>query len=465
MSTLTWSLRLTAVTLLTAWLAAACGGPATPPGSTPAGGATATPGAGEPATRRTAILSEIKNSADARALADADWTAATVGEQITAGGGVRTGEEARVRIETSEGSVIRIAANTIFELADFSPDPQDPVTKLQLEAGQVWVWVTKALGAGSFEVETPSGVATVRGSLMSVAYDPATGRLQVECAEGQCTLADRLRQNVVALAEGERSEIPAAGQGPLALRRIDRAQLRVWLTEFPEVRTLIQRLVARAEAEATATPPAGQTACDHPFFPMRAGATWSYETANGPMTWTITAVTGDQNQATADMTYVMSGVTGTYHWQCTSAGLVSYDFGTLTALEGGQLASLTVTDGAGVWLPAAETLTVGYAWTSSYAMQMSVDLGDGNLQAIGDTTVLQDLQVVDREPVTVADQALDGLRVLQQRTQTTQTAVGNFTGPATEFSSTTTLVFARGVGIVTMSGTDGLSQLVSYSVP
>lgn len=462
--------RAITFSLLAGWLLAACGSGSGTPTMAPAGltpGTTgqATPGAAETAgpaaptaQPRSAVLSELRNSVDARNTNAADWGSAAEGEQIVAGGGVRTGEESKVRIKTSEGSIIRITANTIFELAEFSPETADPVTKLKLEAGTVWVWVTKALGGGSFEVETPSGVAAVRGSLMSVEHDPATGRTLVTCAEGACTLADRARQTVTALQEGEQTEIAAGGPGPLAARRMTRLQVRAWLDEFPEARDILQRLLDRLGPEALS---AGQTACDHAYFPMRPGASWEMASPNGPMSWSVASVSGDTSQATAVMNWSIGDVTGTYNWQCTPEGLVSYDFGALSSTQLGQFATFETSASSGVWLPAADQLVPGYAWTYSFEMAMTLtgEIGSGT------SSITSSSEVIGSAPVSVGDQTLDGLTIQQNLHQEVQVTIGGQSAPGTAIDTANTLVFARGVGIVQMTNPDGTTTLVSYTIP
>jgi hypothetical protein len=56
------------------------------------------------------------------------------------------------------------------------------VTKLKLEAGRIFI----ILNGGSMDVETPSGVASVRGSYMSVFVNPVTMDTILTCLEGSC---------------------------------------------------------------------------------------------------------------------------------------------------------------------------------------------------------------------------------------------------------------------------------------
>ncbi|MGQ0603534.1 MAG: FecR family protein, partial [Anaerolineales bacterium] len=252
--------RLTLSTLtIAALVLAACGGAATTgaPTGSGAGAATTAPGsATSTAVTRTAKISELKNDVDARDQKEAQWADAAEGQPLNAGGGTKTGADSRVRIDTSEGSIVRIGASTEFELLEFSAQETDPITRIQLDSGKLWVQVTKALGAGTFEVETPAGVATVRGSLMSVEFDRVSGRLAVTCLEGECELRDRA-QGTVRLLAGEASEIASLGTGPLAARRMTRVEVRDWIDNFPEAAEIARALLARLAEDETAAPPAG----------------------------------------------------------------------------------------------------------------------------------------------------------------------------------------------------------------
>lgn len=467
---------------LAALLAAACSGPADGPAATSASGGTpgaaggeTTPGAGAQngaqGGARSAVISELRNEVDARPVSAAEWAAASEGEQIAAGGGVRTGDEARVRIDTSEGSIIRIAANTEFTLAELSPQSDDPVTRLRLETGKVWVWVTKALGAGTFEVETPNGVATVRGSLMSVEFDRLTGRLHVLCAEGQCELGDALRQTLVRLTEGQQSEVPGTGLAPLAARRMTRQQVREWITEFPEARQVLQRLLGLLPDETPTPPPpgGGLTACDHAYFPMRPGATWTYQTEEGTVTWTVESVTGDAENATAIMTFSTGEITGTYNWTCSAAGLVSYDFGRLDFSQMGTVAEFSVVSSSGAWMPAPEQLTPGFSWTNAYDLQMKIALPEDAGTGESTLSLSQTSTVTGAEPVSVGGETYAGLQVSQTGAFQFSFTISGFTTPPQSFDSSSTIQMARGVGIVSMTTTSAgftsTSTLVSYSIP
>jgi hypothetical protein len=447
---------------------AACGGPAETSAPTGSGGeAASTASASSTAAARTAKISELRNDVDARDQKEAQWADAAEGQQLSAGGGTKTGADSRVRIDTSEGSIIRIGASTEFELLEFSAQEADPVTRIQLDAGKLWVQVTKALGAGTFEVETPAGVATVRGSLMSVEFDRAIGRLAVTCLEGECELRDRA-QTAVRLRAGEASEIASLGAGPLAARNMSRAELRDWLENFPEAGEIARSLLGRLVEDDIPTPPAGgsgQTACDHAYFPIRPGATWTYSTSEGPLTWTVDSVSGDATQATAVMVWTIAEVTGTYTWQCDANGMTSFDFGSLT-VEGMDFGEVSVTDSSGVWLPAAELLAPGYAWSFSYNATVQIRMEGAPEGVSGQNSQTEASTVLSANPVTSAAGTFEGLQISRSGQLTTQVTMPGIAVPATTIDIGSTWELARGVGMVRWLDTDGsTTELVSYSIP
>ena len=442
--------------------------------NTPAPAATFTADVASPtAPSRTAQLSEINNDVSARSLESADWQTAAEGEALAVGGGARTGDESRARIDISDGTILRLAPNSEFTLVEFSPAETDPVTKLILETGQVFVWVTKALGGGSFEVETPSGNATVRGSLMSANYDPTTGRFAITCLEGQCRLA--VGDVITDLVEGQKTEIPGLGQSPLAARLMDRADLDDWAANFPGLERIINRIRQNLPPEPSPTPTAvvsaAQTVCDHPYFPLRAGATWTYTDNLGETTmWTVSNVSGDAESATAEMAWESGTISGRYHWECNAEGLHTYDFGMVVLAAGGFTPS-DVTSASGVFLPSVDLLTVGYTWNDAF--QFQANLSEQGAAFNIPVAVERAFTLTGMAPVVFNGQTHDGLQVTEDLIQamTFQTAApGAGPGQITQTQTATyEIELARGLGFTRMTSTmDGgtvTTVLTAYTIP
>jgi hypothetical protein len=209
------------------------------------------------AVARTAELSELQLEVQAQVTSNENWQLANEGSQIETSGAVRTGNDSRVRVDISDGTLIRLGADTLFTLLELSPSMDDPITRFKLEAGKVWIEVTSALGGGLFEIETPSGVSAVRGSLMSVEYDPVTGELTVTCLEGQCRVTDP-QGNSTDLTDGEQSEIAGFGQPPSPAHPIEPAALAEWSQEFPEAQSIVA-VIQAATPTNSASQPGGQS--------------------------------------------------------------------------------------------------------------------------------------------------------------------------------------------------------------
>lgn len=191
-------------------------------------------------TPRQAVFSSVENEVLARTIAEAEWQTATIGESIQPGGGAETKESARARLDINDGTILRLAPNSIFELKELTPTFTDPRTRLFLEAGKLWAAVTKALGQGAFEIETPVGLSGVHGSLMSAEYTDS-GKMITTCLEGACYLAD-LNGNSVDLKPGEQSEILGVGQSPTQPHTMDKKELDEWTAEFPEADSAVKQI-------------------------------------------------------------------------------------------------------------------------------------------------------------------------------------------------------------------------------
>ncbi len=226
-----------------------------------------------------------------------------------------------------------------------------------------------------------------------------------------------------------------------------------------------------------------QSACDHPYFPLRKGATWTYRDRSDGSTvrWEVTDVTGDLQLATARMTSFINnpgqlseeGIRIDYTWQCSAGeGTVSFDYGSLSNLNSG-LGELTMElvemQGEGVMFPPADLLAPGYSWTfraqSKFDFQMQ---GVGEAQ--GDLAYEEVYTVAEALTLTVDGVNYDGLLVERDFTSViTVTVSGLAIGGPQNLDMVTTSTLARGVGFVTMDtqtnvGDAGL-ELIAFEIP
>ncbi len=172
--------------LLLVLLATACGlsFSSTPPTEVPVAQPTRQPESGV----RTATIGEIINTVEARESAEGTFAQVDDGLVLAVGGQLRTDAESQTRVDFSEGTIARLGENSFLTIDASTGAGGDPFTSFRFDLGKLWVSLT----GGSLEVNTPIGVATVRGSYAFFEYapgDPIDANddvLTVKCIEGSC---------------------------------------------------------------------------------------------------------------------------------------------------------------------------------------------------------------------------------------------------------------------------------------
>ena len=182
----------------------------------------------EPISVRDASISAVANQAQARSTENEQFVTAQEGMIIFVGGGVQTFQGGRASLNLRpEGTIIRVGPNTIFTLQTLMTEDNGPLTRIKLDFGQIWI----LLNGGSLEVETPSGVASVRGSLLGVSYDPADEHMEAHCLEGDCTLENDF--GGVKFTNGQESNING-DKGPSNVEDMDKSEIQAWVNENPD---------------------------------------------------------------------------------------------------------------------------------------------------------------------------------------------------------------------------------------
>lgn len=128
---------------------------------------------------------------------------------------------------------------------------------------------------------------------------------------------------------------------------------------------------AAPETSTTTSAPALAT-CDHPYFPARDGASWTWENLDGDLAvWRIVTTSDDGTEATmeADLTSPEGGITATVNLVCGDFGISAPELA-ITGLPAG--AEVTQITEEGVWLIPADQLTEGATWMS--LVTISADL-------------------------------------------------------------------------------------------
>jgi hypothetical protein len=233
--------KLSALLLLALWLSACAPSPASAP---TASTETAAPVESAPeatseqaGAAREAILSEFENEVIVRADSEGEYVPAEAGFLIQAGGALQTGANGRARLDLNpEGTIVRVAPNSAFTIPELSSENGQPKSSISLFFGKIFV----LLNGGSLDVQTPSGVASVRGSLLSVSFNPSTGQIFAACLEGHCALINNNGAEVE-LEEGESAKADQDGEIS-EFEEIDQDEALEWLDEVPELNEFLEEL-------------------------------------------------------------------------------------------------------------------------------------------------------------------------------------------------------------------------------
>ncbi|MBI2977216.1 MAG: FecR domain-containing protein, partial [Chloroflexi bacterium] len=259
---------------------------------------TTTPTPPSKTVSRSATVKELTNQVFTRANVAAAEQSAALGQVISVGGSVRTLDNSKARIDLTEGTIVRLAPLTSFTVSALNKDAVNPLTQLQLLFGKIWI----ILKGGTMDVQTPVGVASVRGSFMSVAYNAALQQTIITCLEGLCNV---LFNNVqLPMTDAEQITIPFPGR----VGGIDPFEILDWLANNPESEAVVPTntptfLPPPATATNTPVPPNPATASKTPTATItRTPTVTATQTPTATVTQTPTATATVTQTPTATST-------------------------------------------------------------------------------------------------------------------------------------------------------------------
>lgn len=172
-----------------------------------------------------AAVIDIINAVDAHSLPEEAWIPAQVDMTIYLEGEVWAKEASTARVGLQDDafgeSVIRVAPNTIFTYGQ----PDVDTLQIQLDEGQMWIDIEGLEPDKTFEIETPDGIASVRGTRFSVRTVPGRGTI-VSTQVGTVTLTTAAATTVI--TAGNESRVPPGGgtEAPEAVPISPEEQLR-----------------------------------------------------------------------------------------------------------------------------------------------------------------------------------------------------------------------------------------------
>ena len=138
------------------------------------------------------------------------WTTATEGMKLSQDDMVKTGPGSKAVVIFYESAFAELNANTQITIAELEKD----AVKINQDSGSTWNKVTKLAGLEDYEVETPTTVATVRGTEFGVNDVVAVADGNVDAKAGEET---------VSLTIGEASEVV---DGTITKRKMTQEEIK-----------------------------------------------------------------------------------------------------------------------------------------------------------------------------------------------------------------------------------------------
>ena len=133
-----------------------------------------------------AALAEVSGVVEVMPVGSDTWLPAVPGSRVTIGDRIRTGTSSVATLAFFDGSVTILAAETELTVSQLSArrDGHDKAIVLHQWVGRTYNRVQRLLdAASSFEIETPTAVTAVRGTVFAVEVE-SDGTTEVTVGEG-----------------------------------------------------------------------------------------------------------------------------------------------------------------------------------------------------------------------------------------------------------------------------------------
>jgi len=182
---------------------------------------------------QTVMVVEMLALVDERAgavqvLRDDKVRPAEVGMLVRAGERVRTGADGRVGLHWADGSRAKVGPDSelVIQRCRANQLRHNRTTHFRLNLGEIWIRVHGVLNPGSkFEVETPTIVAAVRGTIFGLKVF-RDGTTQLEVYRGQVDIVgDGVSQEVTA---GTSGQCAVVGKRRFEMQRMSAAEAVRW---------------------------------------------------------------------------------------------------------------------------------------------------------------------------------------------------------------------------------------------
>ena len=181
-----------------------------------------------------ATVAAVVGGTELRRAGGGQWQLMVVGSALFEGDGVRTRPSSGAKLVFRDDSVVDVgpATELVIQRQTFDPGKRDFHSTLSLVVGKIRAAVSEYYGTprASYEVETPTSVAGVRGTEFIVLYDAQAEYSDIVGIVGDVRVGGRLGVVGGAVDVGPHTASRVQkGRFPTAPRRIDDALFRQYL--------------------------------------------------------------------------------------------------------------------------------------------------------------------------------------------------------------------------------------------
>ena len=200
-----------------------------------------------------------------------DWQPVASGDPVFVGDRLRTLAGSKMQLAFREDSVLSLAASSEVTVTQQVLERAAPRSRFSLLVGTLRAVVTERYGKpdSSFEVETPTAVAAVRGTGFIATYDPGADETVVAGLFNTTrvrSITDRDAAHEVVLGPGDATRVPR-GSVPLRPARMPESALRgldAATTVLPELAPGAHGGRGGAQQGGKSATPADANAVDQP---------------------------------------------------------------------------------------------------------------------------------------------------------------------------------------------------------
>ncbi len=185
-----------------------------------------------------ATISPVQGDIYWRQETKRDWLNIHTEQGLDTGNQVLTKAEGRAKIEYDDGIIVRVGPHTLFTVTEQTQtEDLNLISRIRLIMGQIFIKHGEGYYQGKFEVETPGGLAAVKGTMMSVQIN-AEGQTLVTCLEGVCSLSNDSGELTLTEGQGARMDDKDLPPQPA---EIEDWQLNDWMENDPDALSIILR--------------------------------------------------------------------------------------------------------------------------------------------------------------------------------------------------------------------------------